>query len=141
MKDGFEMLVAAVAKSVRHELSARRFTDRLIMQKGCFILNSWHYGPIYHYNLYIRGPYSKELADDYYRMKEIPSYTDIPPEAIADLTAIFDKGLGYAEAYATVLLIKENSKDAGSESILNRALELKPRLESEVREACAYLLN
>ena len=141
MRDGFDMLVAAVASAVGRKLNVDKFSDRLTMQKGCYILNSWGYGPIYDYSLYIRGPYSRELADDYYEIKSIPAVTTIPSNAIDDLKAIFDRGLRYAEAYATVLLIKTNNVGANRERILNRALELKPHLESEVREACSSLLN
>jgi len=141
MRDGFDMLVAAVASAVGHRLDVNKFNDRLTMQKGCYILNSWGYGPVYDYGLYIRGPYSRELADDYYEIKSIPAMTTIPAEAIDNLKAIFDKGIGYAEAYATVLLIKRNSVNAEPEKILSRALELKPHLKSEVREACASLMN
>ena len=141
MRDGFDMLVAAVAKAVGRELDVKKFNDRLTMQKGCYILNSLGVGPVYDYGLYIRGPYSRELADDYYTIKAIPAETTVPADKIDALRCIFDKGIGYAEAYATVLLLKRNNAGVSPERILNRALELKPNLDSEVREACASLLN
>ncbi|TQS79626.1 MAG: hypothetical protein A3205_02250 [Methanomassiliicoccales archaeon Mx-03] len=64
----------------------------------------------------------------------------MPEEAIAKLRSIFEKGLGYAEAFATVELIIDNSPGASHESIRKRALEIKPHLEREVKEACASLL-
>ncbi len=134
-------LIAAVSMAVGHKLDVNSFYDRLTMQKGCYILNSWGYGPRYRYGLYVRGPYSKELADDYYEMKgSVPTDTDLPSNVIDSLKGIFGKGLGYAEAYATVLLVKNNSPGASKESILKRALDLKPNLVEEVKEASASLL-
>lgn len=134
-------LIAAVSKAIGHDLDVDAFDDRLTLQKGCYILNSWGYGPRYNFGLYVRGPYSSDLADDYYEIKDlIPDSTTIPNETIDKLAEIFDKGLEYAEAYATVLLVKNNSPGAPSESIRKRAMELKPRLKKEVKEASKCLL-
>lgn len=141
MNSDSRRLLAAVSKAVDHKLNVDDFNDRLTMQKGCYILNSWGYGPMYRYSLYIRGPYSRELADDYYSLgNDIGCITDVPETAISKLRSIFDKGIGYAEAYATVLLVIDNSPGASHESIRRRALEIKPHLEREVEEACASLL-
>jgi len=119
-----------------------RFDDRLTLQKGCYILNSWGFVPKYNFNMYVRGPYSSGLADEYYKYDSIKAdVTDIPEDAIADLAEIYSKGIGYAEAYATVLMVKSNSKGSSNEDILKRALELKPRLKAEVSEAASCLLN
>ena len=142
MHNDAKRLLVAVSRAVDHKLDVSNFNDRLTMQKGCYILNSWNYGPKYKYGLYIRGPYSSELADDYYEIKEdMGDYTDVPDEIVAKLSSIFEKGLGYAEAYATVLLIKNNSPGASYDSIHRRALEVKPHLESEIEEACSSILT
>lgn len=141
MYDDSRKLLAAVSKAVGHGLNVNDFDDRLTMQKGCYILNSWGFGPMYRFSLYIRGPYSSELADDYYSLgNDVGEITDVPDEAVERLSEIFGKGLGYAEAYATVLLVKNNSPGASYDSIHRRALELKPYLSNEVEEACASLL-
>lgn len=141
MHNDSRRLLAAVTRAVGHNLDVNDFNDRLTMQKGCYILNSWGFGPRYRYGLYIRGPYSRELADDYYDLGDsIGDETDVPEEAIIKLRNIFDKGLGYAEAFATVMLIIDNSPGASHEGIRRRALEIKPHLEREVEEACASLL-
>lgn len=141
MYDDSRKLLAAVSKAVGHGLNVNDFDDRLTMQKGCYILNSWGFGPMYRFSLYIRGPYSSELADDYYSLgNDVGEITDVPDEAVERLSEIFGKGLGYAEAYATVLLVKNNSPGASYDSIHRRALELKPHLSNEVEEACASLL-
>jgi hypothetical protein len=92
--------------------------------------------------MYIRGPYSSELAGEYYKHRVITrGKTDIPEDALSKLAEIYSKGIGYAEAYATVLMIKINSKDSSSEEVLKRAMDLKPRLKVEVAEAAACILG
>lgn len=141
MHNDARKLLTAVSKAVDHSLDVNDFNDRLTMQKGCYILNSWGFGPKYDFSLYIRGPYSRELADDYYGLSnDIGCDTDVPEDVVARLRNIFGKGIGYAEAYATVLLIMNNSPGASHESIHKRALEIKPYLEKEVEEACTSLL-
>ena len=135
-------LFDAVAIACGRDLKVYEFDDRLILQKGCYILNSWGYGPRFRFNMYIRGPYSSELAKEYYKRDSITrGETCVPEEAISRLAEIFSKGIGYAEAYATVLMIRTNSKDASREDVLKRAMDLKPRLKDEVAEAAACLLG
>lgn len=135
-------LLNAVAIACGRDLEVGEFDDRLTLQKGCYILNSWGYGPRYRFNMYIRGPYSSELAKEYYKYGTIARReTNVPEEALSRLAEIFSKGIGYAEAYATVLMIRSNSKDASKEDVLKRAMDLKPRLKAEVAEAAACLLS
>ena len=141
MYDDARKLMAAVSKSAGHELDADDPDDRLTMQNGCYILNSWGFGPMYRFSLYFRGPYSVELADVHRHLgNEVGETTDVPDEAVEKLSKIFGKGLGYAEAYTTVLLVKNNSPGASYGSIQKRALELKPCLSSEVQAACSTIL-
>lgn len=134
-------LIVAVSEALGRRLDKRKFMDRLIMQKGCYILNSWGFGPFYKYRLYIRGPYSSELADDYYEIKRLNNSTDIPADAIDELSKIMSKGVDYTEAYATVLLVKRNNPDRSNADILKKSMEIKPHLKNEVREACSSILT
>ena len=141
MYDDSRKLMAAVSRSAGHGLDADDPDDRLTMQIGCYILNSWGFGPMYRFSLYFRGPYSVELADVHRHLgNEVGETTDVPEEAVRKLSKIFGKGLGYADAYTTVLLVKNNSPGASYGSIQKRALELKPCLSSEVQAACSTIL-
>lgn len=142
MHDDSRRLMAAVSKAAGHGLDVDDPDDRLTMQNGCYILNSWGFGPMYRFGLYIEGPYSCELADDHCALgNQVGGATDVPDEAVERLSEIFGRGHGYAEAYATVLLVRNNSPGASHGSIRRRALELKPHLGDEVGEACASLLG
>lgn len=134
-------LICAVEKAIGRNLDVRAFSDCLAMQKGCYILNSWGYEPKYRFSMYIRGPYSSDLADDYYEMGgNVEKSTRILDEDIDRLRSIFERGLDYVEAYATVLLIKESNSNASNGSIKDKAINLKPHLKNEIEEASAYLL-
>ena len=133
-------LIFAVSKALGRKLDRRKYRDRLIMQKGCYLLNTWGYGPFYRYKLFIRGPYSSELADDYYEVNDLGETTSIPEEKIAELAKILEKGDRYVEAYATVLLVKANNPGRTNEVIFNKAVEIEPKLISEVKEACDSIL-
>ncbi len=139
MREGTESLLAAVAKAANRNLDLGEPEDRLAIQRGCYILNSLGHGPVYDYSLYVKGPYSPELAEDLRLIKAIPKETDIPPEAVNALRNILGRGTAYTDAYATVLLIRNNNIGVSPERILNRALELRPDRDSEVREAYASM--
>lgn len=59
-------LFKAVAAACGHDLKVNEFDDRLTLQRGCYILNSWGFGPFYYFDMYMRGPYSSNLAEEYY---------------------------------------------------------------------------
>ena len=134
-------LLNAISKALGRKLDKKGFSDRFMMQKGCYILNSWGYGPMYNFSLYIRGPYSSELADDYYAISNLGGVTTVPDEAIYKLADVMKKGVEYTEAYATVLLVMNNNPNRTSAEIMSKALSIKPHLKEEVAEACSSLLT
>ena len=137
--DASDML-AAVMKAMGHGTEETP-VDSMAVHIGCYILDRWGFGPGYRFDRYISGPYSVGLAEDLDLIGDtVPGHTDIPDEAVERLSGIFGKGPGYVEAYGTVLLVADNSPGASRESILMRALELKPHLEDEVRGACDNVL-
>lgn len=134
-------MLAAVMKAMEHGTGDVSRADNMAVQIGCYILDRWGFGPGYRFDRYVRGPYSIELAEDLDLIGDtVPEHMDIPDEAVARLSGILGKGPGYVEAYGTVLLVADNSPGASRESILMRALELKPHLEDEVRGACDNVL-
>ena len=135
-------LVAAVAKAAKHELDISKADDRLMMQRGCYILNCWNLGPRYGFDLYVCGPYSSELADDCDELGSFNGFdTDFPDGTVSQLSEIFDEGSEYVDAYATVLLVKNSNPEASFDRILMRCQELKPYLSLELGVAATDLLN
>lgn len=142
MKHDPTNLIAAVARAMGRMPNARELDDSLSMQKGCFILNSWGYGPQYEYDTFIRGPFSMDLASDLSEIGLIgaDASTDVSDEDISVLRGIYARGAAYLEAYVVVLLIRDSNPDASRTLILKTALGIKPYLESEINEVSSILL-
>ena len=83
-----------------------------------------------------------DLADDCSELGQIrpDAGTDVSDSDISVLKGIYGRGVTYLEAYAIVLLLKESNPDAAYSLILKTALNLKPYLEKEIKEASASLL-
>ena len=134
-------LLSAVCAASGRILDRTDYEDRLIVQKGCYILNRWGYGPVYESRKYIRGPYSLELADDMEEMDLTESGTDVPDDVVRELSEILTRGTDYLEAYATVLLVKENNPLRDNATLMNKALSIRPGLKNEITEACSVILD
>ena len=134
-------LMAAVCKAKGRRLNKKRFYDRFYIQKGCYILNRWGYGPEYSYRLFVKGPYSPELANDIDEMGEVTDITDIPVDVIRNLSLVLKRGIHYTEAYATVMMVIQNNPRRSNEVILRKSLDVSPRLNKEIAEAYQSIMN
>ena len=135
-------LLAAVSEACGRTPDISSMEGRLTLQRGCYILNSRGCGPFYDYDVYIRGPYSRELADDIWELGEIPSGgTGLPEAEVSVLMGLFRRGPSYVEAYATTLLLVRMNPGVARHKIAERATELKPDLEREVLEAFDEILE
>ena len=136
-------LLTAVSEACGHAPDISSMEGRLTLQRGCYILNSRGCGPFYDYDIYIRGPYSRELADDMWELGAVPSGgTGLPEEEeVSMLKGLFLRGPSYVEAYATALLLVRMNPGVPRHRIAERATELKPGLAREVREALDGILG
>lgn len=112
-----ERLIAflkAIEKIGGKRFTIRTFHDRLWLQKIVYIAKHFGINLEYNYSLYIRGPYSKELADDYYTIErefgeDLPNIED-PSIEISTLKKLWDfvkeRDIGELELIATILMIE-----------------------------------
>lgn len=91
--------------------------------------------------MFIRGPFSSELADDYYELDGIGNETDVSEDVIDRLSEILKRGVPYTEAYATVLMIKTNNPSKDMDEVVGKALDIKPHLKKQIIEASTCLAN
>jgi uncharacterized protein YwgA len=141
-KKGADKLISAVAEAWGKELKIGNFNDRLVMQKGCFLLNEMGVLPKYDFGLYIRGPYSSELADDYYELMKSASHTtvmDVDGKHVDSLSEIMKKGVPYMEAYSTLILARKYNPRMSGDELEAFVINMKPTLKKEIKEASAYL--
>jgi len=144
-REGARNLIAAVAEAMgRTKLNVNCFEDRLLMQKGCFVLNRMGVYPKYRFDLYIRGPYSSDLARDYYdllRGGRMTYETDVHPECIRELSVLIGKGTPFLEAYATLGLALSYNPKMDWDRLIEFVIDMKPHLEKEIREASKYRIK
>ncbi|MBI5253635.1 MAG: hypothetical protein HY930_04465 [Euryarchaeota archaeon] len=80
------------------------FNHRLKLQKYIYLARKYGLDLGYNYNLYIRGPYSPGLADDYYKLSR--EYIDAP---LNDnfVSLIKGKSERWLELASTIVMVKE----------------------------------
>ena len=140
-KEGAENIIAAVAKAMnKKKFNLKSFNDRLMIQKGCFLLNLMEVGPKYKFSMYLKGPYSRELAEDYFMLGKNISYeTDVPEKDINELSEIMGRGPKFVVAYTTIILMAGYRKDMKEDELADFVANLEPHIEREiVKEASEY---
>ena len=91
-----------------------RFDHRIRLQKYVFIANFLGWDHNYPYNIYIRGPYSHELAKDYYDLQSVSAgdETNLAKFDKKSFASIIDgKNIQWLEVAATMLSLYSNNKD------------------------------
>ena len=96
--------------------NVNRFNHRIMLQKYVFLAKSLGWPNDYAYNLYIRGPYSPDLAKDYYCLDECPTIDEdkttirfLDKERFAH--AISGKKVAWLEVGTTMLSLYNNNKE------------------------------
>mgnify|MGYP001626436240 CR=1 FL=1 len=110
------------------ELNPEDFESRLNLQKYVFIARRFGLDLGYDFPMYIRGPYSPDMADDYY---SLPSETEPLPEFDKEgfLNLVKGKDFDWLDACATILMIYEDTGNL--EWAIERTAELKPWISKE----------
>lgn len=137
---GVENLFVAVEKAAGRRLKKSDAEDRLLVQKGCFLLNRWGYGPEFVYDLYVDGPVSRELLRLFDNRSPGASDTDVPEDAICRLSALISRGPRYLDAYTSLLLAQDANPNASPELIMKLVIDFAPDLADSVEEASASLI-
>lgn len=117
-----------------HKFNPDDFISRLRLQKYVYLAKFFDIDLGYTYNLYLRGPYSPALAEDYYNLTEMDKVADIISISnfgeFADL--VRGKDHKWLEIASTILFIWENNmrKEWSSEDklktfIITRTSDIK----------------
>jgi uncharacterized protein YwgA len=120
-----------------------KFEDRLKLQKYVFIADHFGLNSGYDFSMYVRGPYSPELAEDYYRRLDVES--TLPPEFRSQdfINLVKDKDVKWLEIAATVLLIYDYNRERGvsREDIIKIATKIKPWANERVNGVLDELIK
>jgi uncharacterized protein YwgA len=114
------------------------FSHRIRLQKYVFIAKFMGWPNEYDYNIYIRGPYSPDLAKDYYSL-DISSAPSVRVEKLLPnldkegfTQTIHQKEIEWLEVATTMLSLYNNNKDkVQRENITNMLLERTKDIKSE----------
>lgn len=113
----------------------KNFNFRLKVQKFVYIAKYFGWNHDYEYNLYIRGPYSSALADEYYNMD---IYNNYSPVKIDDFNLdsfknfVKDKSIHYLESASTILFYLNDNSNLSCEKAIEELHKIKPYIDSEI---------
>ncbi|MFO7968075.1 MAG: hypothetical protein R6U44_10805 [Archaeoglobaceae archaeon] len=110
--------------------NVNRFNHRLKLQKFVYLARRFGLNLGYGYNLYIHGPYSPVLADDYYRLDEnvTKEHVELPEEFFK---LVNKKSETWLELAATLIMIEERNPGMNDEDKINLVLSNKPFADRE----------
>jgi uncharacterized protein YwgA len=117
-----------------HKFNPDDFISRLRLQKYMYLAKFFDIDLGYKYNLYLRGPYSPTLAEDYYNLTEMDKVADIISISNVGEFADFVRGKDHKwlEIASTILFIWENnmrkewsSEDKFKTFIITRTSDIK----------------
>jgi len=130
------VLLAAFIKFLKRKIdfnfNISDFNSRLRLQKYVFIAKFFGLDLGYNFNLYIHGPYSPELANDYYRIGDnLEKYEEhsLDFEKDAFIELIRNKNEEWLEAAATILMVSEDS--CKKDIVIKIVQEIKPRFSKK----------
>jgi uncharacterized protein YwgA len=97
----------------------------------------------FEYSLYLRGPYSPELAREYYELEKVEADgIELSDEANEYIREISSLGKSELELIATAALVKRYNRNATNDKIVRLVRELKRSYtDEEVKEAVEKLDN
>jgi hypothetical protein len=135
--------------STGKRFDALEFWARFRIQKSIYLLQAMGYpGPAhYRFSLYLRGPYSPELAKDYYALEEwdrarrkgVPP-AHIPQDKLTILKEALGRGEYFLEALVTLhsILVTEEKERGKAIAIASR---LKPERAAYFEPAWEFLAD
>lgn len=120
------------------------FNSRLRVQKYVFIARFFGLDLGYNFSLYIRGPYSPDLARDYYRI-DVGAVEPWVPRGFRSkefLDLVGGRDERWLELASTILLVSEETRNL--DRIVEIVCEIKPsfsrvEVEGVVRELCSLI--
>jgi len=119
------------------------FNNRLKLQKYVFLARRYGFDLGYSYNLYIHGPYSPDLAKDYYALSESPiEHNGTPLPDARFIKLIKRKSEWWLELAATVAMVFDRYWDVKDEMVVKLVKDSKPfAMEDEIDKVIGALRN
>lgn len=115
-------------ENLNFDFNIRSLDDRIKLQKYVFISKSFGLDLGYNYSLYIHGPYSPDLAKDYYNLN-LKDYNTTHLERRFNWRnfklAVQGKSVKWLEISVTALSVKETNPDLSRDELLDILIKIK----------------
>jgi len=147
LEESLAAVLSQLAKSTTKSFAPSDFTKRLRIQKAIYLLKALGYGPAskYAFGSYVRGPYSPQLANDYYALPwEVVLKTNparIPSEFLSPVADAVRRGNDFLEAAATIHIFWIRNPGQKKSELLENVCYVKPELARHLEEAWAFLIK
>jgi uncharacterized protein YwgA len=144
--DKLASLLDAMHKLTGLDYTGRTFNSRFTIQKTVYLLKTLGNPTAmqYDFSTYIRGPYSKDLADDYYAVAKLrpePKVrANVPAGDVEIIRSAFARGELFVEALATMHSVRRSNPGITREEVINHVRAIKPHLSGKtLDEAWGFL--
>lgn len=135
-------LLVTLEETLDWDFDVDDFEDRLRIQKYVFLADAFGVDPEYDYGIHLYGPYSPDLADDYYDDAFDSAYDRASPVSDFDRASfralVAARDTDWLEYAATIKSLHERHAAAGQTGMLDtvvaRVMELKD-IDSETATA------
>ena len=128
-------IVNSLRRKAGFDFKVNYFNNRLKLQKYVFLLRRYGIDLGYSYNYYIRGPYSPELADDYYNLPDVEGEVELPEDF---LKLIRNKSERWLELASSLVMVFEKypdiSEDDAVRVVAGSKMEDPKKLRGILRE-------
>lgn len=114
------------------------FNERLRLQKAVFLLRHLNVEPFrkYNFSLYLHGPYSSELAKDYYGLTKVKSKpVPVDTDKLNQLEWFVSKNEKWLEIASSILSLKERYEGVPKEAIYSTLTMSKPWVDRATYES------
>lgn len=112
------------------------FENRLKLQKYVYLASYFGLDMDYRYSMYLRGPYSRALAEDYYTLGNNGFESHALPDDFGHdmfMDFVGGKNSEWLEIAATMLALNKSFKDKNC--LLERTINMKGRFGREIIES------
>lgn len=128
-------IVNGLRKSLGFNFNVEKFEDRIRLQKYVFLLRKFGIDLGYNFDLYVRGPYSRDLSMDYYSLPDAKEEIEIPEEFV---NLVRDKDIRWLELSTSLIKVRERYPKISDEEVIEIVEKLKlsddedPRILREI---------
>ncbi|MBC7218602.1 MAG: hypothetical protein H5T49_00490 [Hadesarchaea archaeon] len=140
-KERLTMFLAFLKEKINFNFDKDCFEDRIKLQKYVHIARSCGLDLGYKFNLYLRGPYSPDLAKDYYELSlpacDLAGLDNFDSEKF--LKIVKDRDLPWLEIASTILSVKETNPQISEARLTAIVAEIKNTDENRVEEILSDL--